>query len=352
MRYNIVQINTNHCWGAYDILQQFIKEEEIDFAMVTEPIHIPEKNWVNSKNKNSAIHWTPKVTERVKELFKDEFIAIEVKDIVLISCYISPRVNLREFSKILRKLEANIGLLDKRKQIAICGDFNAHSLAWGSGYTSCKGDRLSKWMETNNLIVINEGNAPTCVRPQGTSIVDLTWATATMAKKIKEWKVEVGKLSLSDHNYITFGIDLEEKNKDKMNTYTAKKKSMNNRSEKSPRWKMETLDQEIYDEVLKWKCSMHNNNGSLEEGGEDNDVEWIRQAMIEAADASMRRARKMTTNKKQVYWWNDNIAEIRNNCIADRRKWTRAKTRERKRTKTKRRSRHRRPEKVRNKIQK
>lgn len=145
MRYNIVQINTNHCWGAYDILQQFIKEEEIDFGMVTEPIHIPEKNWVSSKNKSSAIHWTPKVIDRVKE---EEFIAIEAKDMVLISCYISPRVNLREFSNILRKLEVNIGLMDKRKQVVICGDFNAHSLAWGSRYTSCKGDRLMKWMET------------------------------------------------------------------------------------------------------------------------------------------------------------------------------------------------------------
>lgn len=49
--------------------------------------------------------------------------------------------------------------------------------------------------------------------------------------------------------------------------------------------------------------------------------------MIEAADASMHRVRKTATNKRQVYWWNDNIAEIKNKCIIDRRKWTRAKTR-------------------------
>lgn len=83
MSYNIVQINMNHCWGAHDMLQQFIKEKETDIAMVMEPIHIPERKWVSSKNKGSAIHWTSKVKDRVKEIFKEEeFTAIEVKDMV------------------------------------------------------------------------------------------------------------------------------------------------------------------------------------------------------------------------------------------------------------------------------
>lgn len=40
--------------------------------------------------------------------------------------------------------------------------------------------------------------------------------------------------------------------------------------------------------------------------------------MIEAADISMRRAKKRP-DKKQVYWWNESVAVARNKCIQDRR---------------------------------
>lgn len=46
MSYSIAQINLNHCRGAHDILQQFLKDKEMDIAMVTEPIYIPDRNWV------------------------------------------------------------------------------------------------------------------------------------------------------------------------------------------------------------------------------------------------------------------------------------------------------------------
>lgn len=84
MSYNIVQINLNHCWGAHDVSQQFLKEKEVDIAMVTEPIHISEKNWVCSRNKEAAIHWTTEIKVRIKEIFKEEeFVAIKIKDMVL-----------------------------------------------------------------------------------------------------------------------------------------------------------------------------------------------------------------------------------------------------------------------------
>lgn len=63
-------------------------------------------------------------------------------------------------------------------------------------------------MEAVNLTLINEGNSPTCVRQQGSSIVDLTWATPQIAGRINNWKVEEEVVSLSDHNYLTFRIDL------------------------------------------------------------------------------------------------------------------------------------------------
>lgn len=250
--------------------------------------------------------------------------AIEVRDMVLISCYISPKTSLMEFSAILKKMEANIKSLNNRIQVVLCGDFNAHSMAWGSKYESCKGNRLVRWTEINNLVLINEGDSPTCVRPQGTSIIDLTWSTPVLANKIKEWKVEEDMLSLSDHSYITFRIAIGRINK--------VESKVGRKVTKSLRWKMDTLDQRMYDEVLEWKCSHFNITDRLEEdGSEDKEVEWIQQSMIEAADASMRRVKRRDSDlKKQVYWWNGELAELRKTCVQDRRRWTRAKTKRKK----------------------
>lgn len=135
-------------------------------------------------------------------------------------------------------------------------------------------------MEKINLILINDGDSPTCIRPQSTSIVDLTWATPIVARKITAWKVELGILSLSDHNYITFRTGRLEEGRSEQN----KSKGINSKddSNRSIRWKMETLDQETFDQILEWKCSEKTDEGDLE-----RDVEWIHQTMTEAADASM-----------------------------------------------------------------
>lgn len=199
-------------------------------------------------------------------------------------------------------MEANIGSLNNRTQVVVCGDFNAHSMTWGSRYDSCKENRLVRWMEDNNLVLVNEGNSPTCVRPQGTSIIDLTWSTPVLVNRIKEWKVDESTLSLSDHSYITFRM-----------------------------WKMDTLDQEVFDEVIEWKCSTFNISDRPEERNEEEEVDWIQQTIVEAADAAMRRIKKRNCDhKKQVYWWSEELSKLKNICMQDRRKWTRAKIKRKK----------------------
>ncbi|GAB1867741.1 hypothetical protein CAJAP_08820 [Camponotus japonicus] len=92
---SIVQINLNHCWGAHNLLQQFMRERRMEVALVTEPIHIPEKNWISSKSKGAAILWMPDIKARIIEVVREEeFVAIELENIVMISCYFSPRFNL------------------------------------------------------------------------------------------------------------------------------------------------------------------------------------------------------------------------------------------------------------------
>ncbi|XP_011260711.2 uncharacterized protein LOC105253992 [Camponotus floridanus] len=307
----IVQINLNHCWGAHNILQQFMKEREIEIAFISEPIYIPAKNWVSSMNKNAAICWSPNSNTRIIESIKEEeFVALEIEDIIMISCYISPKYSLKEFSAVLNRIENRIKNLDKGRQIILGGDFNAHSLAWGSRYTSSKGKKLLNLMEELNLLLVNSGNSPTCTRQQGNSIIDLTWATPKTLGRIGKWTVEDTVLSLSDHNYITYSINMK-----KLAHIPVAPTST------PRRWRTDNIDEELFEEAIEWSC----HSCSFQGTPIARDVEWIDKTISQAADLSMKRAKK-PGKRKQAYWWNNNIAELRLKCNYHRRKWTRAKS--------------------------
>lgn len=60
-----------------------------------------------------------------------------------------------------------------------------------------------------DLRVLNSGSEFTCIRLQGMSIIDLTWASPELLVRIKDWRVRTDLQSLSDHLYIGFSLDEE-----------------------------------------------------------------------------------------------------------------------------------------------
>lgn len=52
--------------------------------------------------------------------------------------------------------------------------------------------------------IANIGSTPTCVRSNGSSIIDLTWTTPDLADKIRNW--EENTETLSDHAFIKFEV--------------------------------------------------------------------------------------------------------------------------------------------------
>ncbi|KMQ85745.1 type-1 retrotransposable element r1dm [Lasius niger] len=85
----------------------------------------------------------------------------------------------------LVELRDAIRILGSR--VVICKDFNAKSVHWGSVYTNWRGDKVEEWAAEHDLRLVNTGSVPTCVRPQGTSIVDLTWSTLDIIGGIGQW---------------------------------------------------------------------------------------------------------------------------------------------------------------------
>ncbi|XP_071579805.1 uncharacterized protein [Temnothorax nylanderi] len=131
----------------------------------------------------------------------DGFVAAKWGLISVVGVYAPPSWDLAEFERTLYDLEACVRrCLPGRVMVA--GDFNAKSLLWGSLRTDQRGRALEEWAAGLGLELINTGRASTCVRRQGTSIIDLTWANSPAAHEISGWRVVADQETLSNHMYI------------------------------------------------------------------------------------------------------------------------------------------------------
>ena len=57
---------------------------------------------------------------------------------------------------------------------------------------------MKDWAASIDLRLLNKGGAITCVRWQDESIVDLSWASPTMVRKIADWKIIEDAETLSE----------------------------------------------------------------------------------------------------------------------------------------------------------
>lgn len=142
-------------------------------------------------------------------------------------------------------------------KVILGGDFNAKASLWGFRLTNKKGTLLIKWTVEKDLRIVNVGNKPTCVRPQGSSIVDLTWASPDLVPYIRNWQVEEEVESLSDHLYITFSI------------HSGGFSTPINRS-LSRMWSYKDLNRDFFYAVLYWRglgppADISNNTSSMTE---------------------------------------------------------------------------------------
>jgi hypothetical protein len=57
----------------------------------------------------------------------------------------------------------------------------------------------------NGLDIMNRGNGPTFVTPNGQEVIDITIATIHAGNFVKDWHV-TEEVSCSDHRYIRFPV--------------------------------------------------------------------------------------------------------------------------------------------------
>ncbi|XP_045772161.1 uncharacterized protein LOC123872074 [Maniola jurtina] len=308
--------NLNHCRAAQDLLLQSLAEWSVALAVVAEPYKVPNHpRWFGSVGDAVAIYWAGRQSDPPCSILErgSGYVAVEWGPLAVLGCYISPNSGITVYEAYLDELAACIRRCLPRPLI-ILGDFNAHSRVWGDKRDDRRGDIIQEWAAELDLRLLNQGSTSTCVRWQGESIVDLTWATPPASRMVSGWRVAEEVVTLSDHRHIVFVVSagtsgiIEQQN-----------------SSQSQRWALKKLDRDLLVAaacVEAWPERIH---GVLSDPEEE--ASWFRETMTRICNTSMPRCRQ--AKNRAVYWWSEDIAQLRRTCLRSRRQYTRARRRRR-----------------------
>lgn len=162
------------------------------------------------------------------------------------------------------------------------------------------------------LVCLNKGTEPTCVRPQGSSIVDLTFGTPDMAVRIRTWMV-LPTVTLSDHRYVHASLS---------ETTTQQRRRA---GPPERRWKVKALDEDLMRASL--IASDMTWAGSPIEWDLEAEARRAKRILVRACDAAMPRTRPQS--RRAMPWWSEHLAELRRDVFAARRALKRAQRRHR-----------------------
>ena len=189
------------------MLSQGMAEWLIHIAVVAEPYLVPD-HWLGDRDSSVAVvrRNTTDSPPMTLILQWSGFVAVEWGEIAVVAVYFSPNRSFAVFEDYLTNLAVAVRRLRPR-QIILAGDLNAKSTSWGNPAAKCnpRGRLLESWAIASGLSLLNRGSTHTCVRQQGGSVVDITFATPALAARVGNWRVELGE-TLSDHRFIRWEI--------------------------------------------------------------------------------------------------------------------------------------------------
>ncbi|XP_035741893.1 uncharacterized protein LOC118450315 [Vespa mandarinia] len=164
---------------------------------------------------------------------------------------------------------------------------------------------------------LNRVGCPTCVRPQGSSDIDLTWSTSAAGVRLSDWRVNEGE-SLSDHLYVRYSYRHE----------AAGVRNSRPQDKKLPRWKVNSLDEDYLAAAFisrEWTGATMCGRSAAGADCVDKMVKWAQSTLKQACDMAMSRVRGQTRGSKSTYWWSDELTNLRTVATATVRKLSRAK---------------------------
>ena len=299
----LIQINLNHCEAAQDLLSQTIYEKGIEAAIISEPYRNNKSGaWTADETGKAAI-WAcgNQAIQEVMEFPEVGFVRAKIAGIYIYSCYAPPSATITEFEGMLGMLVSDAR---SRNPKIIAGDFNAWAVDWGSRTTNTRGRILLEAFAELDLVLANTGNVSTFRGTGSGSIVDLTYVSTTLARRMT-WFVSE-HYTHSDHQAIFLQIEYGP-------CVDTCSREAGNRG-----WSVKGLEEDAFIEMLL--------GGQSPGGAATEKVEQMMGRITRACDAAMPR-RRVLAKRRSNYWWNEEIAVLRNACFRARRICQRSRAR-------------------------
>lgn len=301
---NILQINLQGSAQAQDLLFRNASRWKIDISVVTEPNSVPRTPvWLSdNSNRVAIVMHSPDDVVCTFEGSGDGYCIARCGDFMIVAGYLSPNTSNEDSLLYMDTLETIISGYSG-VNVLLVGDFNARSLMWGCRTANPRGAFLTEMAAALDLRLLNVGDTPTCIRPQGTSVVDTSWSTAGFCTRVKNWRVLDSIESLSDHCYIRYEV-LRKRSKNQKPAYA---------SLIGPRWRRTGFDMELFRESASWMLQgVDTSNLPVE-----HMARLLRGKMTAACDIAGKKSRKGTA--RQVSWWTVEVGEAHRRCCAWRR---------------------------------
>lgn len=296
----IIQININHCEVAHDMLEQMARTEKADILLISDPYKTTKNNKCIHDKGNMTSIWICGQYPFQSTYDNDEgFVRAKINGINFYSCYAPPRLTTNEYQALLDNIVADAR---NSSPVVIGGDFNAWATEWGSRTTNSRGELLLQSFAALDLVLANNGDAPTFRRTGRSSIIDLTFVSTSLHRRTK-WYVSE-QYTHSDHQAVM--------------TVIASRKPTCLPLLTGPKWKDSNIDTEALLEVLKYE--------KMNAGSAIDLSNQLIGALTNACDVSMPR-RSYNKRGTPCYWWNDEIKNLRKLCLQHRRRVQRSRNR-------------------------
>ena len=205
------------------------------------------------------------------------------------SVYKPPHVNINtpEWQQFFQGLQ---------RPFLIAGDFNAHHVLWGSTVTDNHGYKLLQALETEYLVIMNDGSPTRLTSPTASiSAVDLCIASASLAPLIN-WEISDDLLG-SDHFAILTSLSIP----------GSSSRQTNKIAPSSYRWNLKKAN------WLSYKTFMENlTNQSVSRG--DLSYESFISNLEEACHQAIPKVQSTSGSRQfKKHWWSENCQIAINN---------------------------------------
>jgi len=302
---NFLQINLNRNWAAEQLMFQTAVDTEADVLLISEPStrYGPEDKWCFSTDRMAAVA-TTQASSLVgqRQGAGDGFAWMTFGDLAVFSCYWRPGTTLQEFALFLGHLEDAIREMGDRK-VVLAGDFNAWNTEWGSRVNNPRGCLLSDLAISLGLTLANTGTVPTFVRGTATSVIDVTFLRGTA---LSGWRV-LDAESLSDHAYVSFATHAEHHEPPRPDPpAVARGWSVGKKDDEALANYLQTMRPEIAEGQTGTNIALVS-------------AEALDAYLTGACEASMPKKRAGPPGRQPVYWWTEEIAELRRHSLSLRR---------------------------------